>query len=149
MGNKIFVAYSREDRKGINQLPRTLGVEHTFRNSDEVYRLFSSNSNISDQMKKVIEENVKWSDIVVVLVGKDTAEVKWIDWCVEKAGMLGKRVVFIYLEEAGSLPDSGGIFGSAAVGMDKAAEVVNGAVPIWDDPTGVPLPKDSINRSSC
>ncbi|MFJ3331751.1 TIR domain-containing protein [Enterococcus sp. NPDC086594] len=149
MGNKIFVAYSREDRKGINQLPRTLGVEHTFRNSDEVYRLFSSNGNISDQMKKVIEKNAKWSDLVVVLIGKNTAEIKWIDWCIEKASMLGKKVIFIYLDEAGSLPDSSKNFGYAAVGMDKAGEAINGSTPIWETSTGEPFPKYNIDRSSC
>lgn len=149
MGNKIFVVYSREDRKGINHLIRSLGFEHTFRNSDEVYKIFSSNIDITEQMEKNITENVEWSDIIVVLVGKETAEVKWIDYCIKKAGMLGRRVVFVYLEEAGPLPDSGRIFGSAAVGMDKVAEAVNGAVPIWEDPMGAPLPNDSIHRSSC
>lgn len=149
MGNKIYVIYARKDKKGMFQLPKILGTEYSYYNSDSLYNVYVGNGLITDDMKKIIEDNIEMTDMVVVLVGRNTSEEKWIDWSIDFAGKKGKKVIFIYLNEIGSLPENARKFGHSAVGMSKAKEVIGRSEIIWETAEGTPFPKYEIDRSSC
>lgn len=50
-----------------------------------------------DSIQKWIDDNLKYKNCVVVLVGEETANREWVKYEIEKAWKLGKGLVGIYI----------------------------------------------------
>ncbi len=80
-----------------------------------------------------------WASTVIVLVGKDTAKRPWVDWEIQKAHQLGKRIVGVY-ERGGTendIPDKLESYASAIVNWnaDSIVAAVEGE-NTFQTPTG-------------
>ena len=52
---------------------------------------------VSDKtIKRLLRMKLNWASTVIVLIGKNTAKRPWVDWEIEKAHQLGKRIVGVY-----------------------------------------------------
>ena len=52
---------------------------------------------VSDNtIKRLLRMKMNWASTVIVLIGKHTAQRPWVDWEIQKAHELGKRIVGVY-----------------------------------------------------
>jgi hypothetical protein len=54
---------------------------------------------VSDNaIKRLLSMKMSWASTVVVLIGKATHAREWVNWEIEKASALGKRIVGVYVQ---------------------------------------------------
>lgn len=47
-------------------------------------------------IRRLLRMKMSWASTVVVLIGKETHSRKWVNWEIEQAERLGKRIVGVY-----------------------------------------------------
>ncbi|HFI0405726.1 TPA: TIR domain-containing protein [Streptococcus suis] len=62
------------------------------------------NSTNATYIKSVIRERIKNSDVVLCLVGKNTSSSDWVNWEIETAYQLNKKIVAVKIERGYDTP---------------------------------------------
>lgn len=106
--------------------------------------------------REILKPRIEWAGTLVVLITYDTADSWWVDWEIQYAVQLGKRVVGVFARGAtdADIPEELGKCGDAAiVGWqgDRVVDAINGDIGEWDDPqSGKPRsPEWIIERYRC
>lgn len=96
---------------------------------------------VSDKtIRRLIRMKMSWAGTVIVLIGKRTHERPWVDWEIETASRLGKRIVGVY-ERGGTEADKPAAFerhGDALVNWnsDSLMAAVDGTESPFQTPEG-------------
>ncbi len=116
MTDKIFVSYRADDE---GTLHKNLLVawsrndrffpEIKFHDTSIGTSINSVNANY---IKSVIKDRIKESDIVLCLVGKNTGNSDWVNWEIETAYQLNKKIVAVKIERYYDTPSA--LFGKGA-----------------------------------
>ncbi|MBK8085122.1 MAG: TIR domain-containing protein [Devosia sp.] len=73
-------------------------------------------------LERLLRMKLSWASTVVVLIGKDTHKRPWVNWEINKANELGKRIVGVY-ERCGTendIPEAFADYGDALVSWNSA-----------------------------
>lgn len=103
---------------------------------------------------RLLRMKMSWATSVVVLVGRETHNRPWVDWEINKAHELGKRIVGVY-ERGGTenyLPEPFKKYGDALVAWnsDSVMDAIDGKSDPFQNPDGSPRqPADSPPRNTC
>lgn len=77
---------------------------------------------VSDNViKRLLRMKMSWASTVVVIIGKNTASRDWVNWEIETANRLGKRIVGVY-ERGGTendVPEALERYGDARVAWNS------------------------------
>lgn len=105
---------------------------------------------------QILAPKIEWASTLVVLITHDTAQSPYVNWEIQYAIQLGKRVVGVFAQGAtdADVPEELGKCGDAAiVGWqgNRVVDAINGNIGEWDDPqSGKPRdPKWVISRYRC
>lgn len=106
--------------------------------------------------REILDPRIRWASTLVVFITKGTSESKWVDWEIEHAVELGKRVVGVFARGVtdADIPEELQKCGDAAiVGWQgqRVVDAINGQIQDWDDPqTGHQRsPVYKIKRHDC
>lgn len=102
MANKIFVSY-RADDEGTRHKNLLVAWSENDRFFPEIKFHDTSigtsiNSINATYIKSVIRERIINSDVVLCLVGKNTSGSDWVNWEIETAYQLNKKIVAVKIE---------------------------------------------------
>jgi len=91
---------------------------------------------------RLLRMKMSWATTVVVLIGRETHTRPWVDWEINKAHELGKRIVGVY-ERGGTendLPEPFKKYGDALVAWnsDSVMDAVDGKPVAFQNPDGTP-----------
>lgn len=91
---------------------------------------------------RLLRMKMSWATTVVVLIGLETHSRPWVDWEINKAHELGKRIVGVY-ERGGTendLPEPFKKYGDALVAWnsDKVMDAIDGKSGPFQNPDGSP-----------
>ena len=105
---------------------------------------------------QILAPKIEWASTLVVLITHDTAQSPYVNWEIQYAVQLGKRVVGVFAQGAtdADVPEELGKCGDAAiVGWqgNRVIDAINGDIGEWDDPqSGKPRdPEWVISRYRC
>lgn len=72
-------------------------------------------------LKRLLRMKMSWASTVVVLIGKDTHARPWVNWEIQQANELGKRVVGVYMRGGteADVPPTFDDYGSALVNWNS------------------------------
>lgn len=105
---------------------------------------------------QILAPKIEWASTLVVLITHDTAQSPYVNWEIQYAIQLGKRVIGVFAQGAtdADVPEELGKCGDAAiVGWqgNRVVDAINGNIGEWDDPqSGKPRdPKWVISRYRC
>lgn len=105
---------------------------------------------------QILAPKIEWASTLVVLITHDTAQSPYVNWEIQYAIQLGKRVIGVFAQGAtdADVPEELGKCGDAAiVGWqgNRVVDAINGDIGEWDDPqSGKPRdPKWVISRYRC
>lgn len=110
MTDKIFVSYRADDE---GTLHKNLLV--AWSRNDRFFPEIkfhdisigtSINSVNANYIKSVIKDRIKESDIVLCLVGKNTGNSDWVNWEIETAYQLNKKIVAVKIERYYDTPSA-------------------------------------------
>ena len=113
-------------------------------NPDNQHRL--NEGQVSDRViERLLRMKMSWASTVVVLIGKETHARRWVNWEIEQASRLGKRIVGVYTRGGTELdiPPAFEQYGSDLVNWnaDSIMTAIDGTREgPFQDPEGNPRP---------
>ncbi len=150
----VFMSHIHEDDDALPQLKGLasksgLVVRDGSINADKPNRATSD-----DYIKsQILAPRIQWASVLVTLVSPETRTSSWVDWEIEYAHKLGKRIVGVWVRGArdADLPDALDKYADAVVGWnsEKVVDAITGASNDWLTPAGVPRSGREIKRYSC
>ena len=150
----VFMSHIHEDDDALPQLKGLVSksglvVRDGSINADKPNRATSD-----DYIKSgILAPRIQWASVLVTLVSPETRTSSWVDWEIEYAHKLGKRIVGVWMRGArdADLPDALDKYADAVVGWnsEKIVDAITGASNDWLTPVGAPRPGREIKRFSC
>lgn len=150
----VFISHIHEDDEGIKEIKRLAG-EHGMIFKDASITADKPNSAKSEDYIKyeILAPRIKGAGVLVVYVSRDTKDSPWVDWEIEHAQRLGKRIVGIwaYGEKDCELPKPLEDYADAVVGWngESIIDAINGKSDKWYKPDGSAQGYTTIKRHSC
>ena len=150
----VFISHIHEDDEGLARI-KNLTEKHgmTLRDSSITADKPNTASNPGYIKSQILAPHIRWAGVFVVYVSPDTKHSEWVDWEIEYAHRLGKRIVGVW--EYGSkdceLPEALDRYGDAIVGWhgESIIDAINGESDGWFDQDGRNRDRRPIPRHSC
>jgi hypothetical protein len=142
----VFISHHHKDDAHVTKLTSLLSRNgYEIRNSS--IRVKPANqrrldqNNVSDRaIQRLLRMKISWASTVVVLIGKQTHSRRWVNWEIEKANQLGKRIVGIFTHGGteADIPPAFEKYGSTLVGWNTESIVtaIDGRENCFQNPDG-------------
>ncbi len=157
MGDKtrnIFISHIHEDDDRLNSLKDLLSNNGRDVRDSSVNKENPNNAHSEEYIKQqILAPKIQWAGALVVLISPDTHESEWVNWEIEYAHGLEKRIVGVWDHGANDcdIPEQLDKLADAIVGWqaDKIIGAIDGAINDWDSPDGQPRTPRAIDRYNC
>lgn len=155
----VFISHHHKDDAEVDKLSKLLNRKgYDIRNSSirakPANRERLEKGLVKDAViRRLLKMKMAWSGTVIVLVGKDTHSRPWVNWEIEQAAKMGKRIVGVWAQGAQESDLSENLikYRDAMVGWNS--ENIIGAIDGTDNssklPSGVEFPMQQISRARC
>jgi hypothetical protein len=153
----VFISHHGKDDDDVQALKSLMDRHgHTLRNAS----IDSTKTNDAENEHYIryglLRPGIEWAGTVIVLIGEKTHTREWVDWEIEQAQKLGKRVIGIYAnglkQEEPPLPEAFKKCANALVGWtgNSIIDAIEGRINNFQKPDGSSQPNIwSSNRSTC
>ncbi|MDE0086172.1 MAG: TIR domain-containing protein [Candidatus Poribacteria bacterium] len=150
----VFISHIHEDDEGLPKL-KDIAAKNGLQLRD--YSITSDKPNRAkneDYIKwEILNPRIEWAGTLAVYVSQDTWESKWVNWEIERAHKLGKRIVGIweYGEKDCKIPEALEKYADAMVGWngESIVDAITGESDAWYKQTGGTGDYRSITRYRC
>ena len=150
----VFISHVHEDDAGLGKVKDLLAKHGMNIRDSSINSSNPNNAKSEDYIKSgILAPQIKWAGTLVVYVSPATKNSDWVNWEIEYAHKLGKRIVGVW--ENGSkdcdLPDALNNYADAIVGWNGSSiiDAINGNCDVWEKPDGVPYEKRPITPHRC
>lgn len=156
----IFISHHHGDDAHVDGFSRMLGrSDYKIRNSS--VRMKPANQRRAEQgrvkdatIKRLLRMKMRWASTVVVLIGAKTHARPWVNWEIEQASHLGKRIVGVYLRGGteADVPPALNDYGHAIVNWNtkSVVDAIEGTDSRFETPDGdLREPVHTIATSRC
>lgn len=142
----VFISHHHKDDAHVTKLTNLLSRNgYDIRNSS--IRAKPANQRRLDEnrvndrtIQRLLRMKMSWASTVVVLIGKQTHSRKWVNWEIEKANQLSKRIVGVYTQGGtqADIPPAFEKYGSTLVGWntDSIMAAIDGGANTFQNPDG-------------
>lgn len=142
----VFISHHHADDAQVDGLTGMLRRNgHEIRNSSirakpANQRRLDENRVSERTLKRLLRMKMSWASTVVVLIGKETHARPWVEWEINKAKELGKRIVGVF-ERGGTendVPAAFDKYGDALVAWNssKVIDAIEGKCDPFERPDG-------------
>ena len=150
----VFISHRHEDDEGLKELKRVAG-SHGLRVRD--FSVTADNPNNAHNQeyikREILAPRLQQSGCVAVYVSEQTRQSPWVEWEIEYANKLGKRVIGVWArgERDCALPDALERHADAVVGWngENIVDAIIGDSDAWYNQDGLPKGYRNIPRHSC
>lgn len=156
----VFISHHHRDDKQVDRFTSLMKDNgHDVRNSS--IRAKPANQRRLDKglvkdatIKRLLRMKMRWASTVVVLIGPKTHSRPWVDWEINKANEMGKRIVGVYVRGGteAEVPKALEDYGSAIVNWNSKSivDAVEGKSNSFEAPGGGERPAvHELRTSSC
>ena len=150
----VFISHIHEDDDGLTKL-KDLVAKHGLPMRDSSITSDKPNrAKNEDYIKQeILNPRIKWAGTLVVYISQDTWESEWVNWEIERAHELEKRIVGIweYGAKDCKIPEALEKYGDAMVGWngESIIDAITGKSDDWYKPTGQISDYRPIRRYRC
>lgn len=150
----VFISHIHEDDAGLGKIKDLLAKGGMAIRDSSINSSNPNNAKSEDYIKsQILAPQISWAGTLVVYVSPDTKHSKWVNWEIEYAQKLGKRIVGVWEHGAKDcdLPDALNNYADAMVGWtgNSIIDAINGDCDVWQKPDGTPFPTRGITRHPC
>ena len=150
----IFISHIHEDDGRLKPLKTLLNAGGLDVRDGSIHSGKPNNANNPEYIKSsILAPQINWASVLVVLVSKGTKDSSWVNWEIEYAEKLGKRIVGVWDHGAQGtdIPDALEKYASAVVGWntEKIFAAIDGGINNWETPEGVVAPAREVKRYTC
>ncbi|WP_343486273.1 TIR domain-containing protein [Allomuricauda sp. d1] len=144
--NNVFISHYWKDDDKVQQLKKRLADKgYSIRNYSMDSTKHTRKRRPSDEViRRFLRIQVNWSGTFICLLGPKTHTRKWVNYEIEQAHKLGKKIVGIYTHgnnEKVELPQNFKKYGGPTIGwnsLDKLADIMNDKEFPLENPGGLP-----------
>lgn len=146
----VFISHHHADDAEVTNLTSLLARSgHDVRNSSirarpANQRRLDKGLVSDDTIRRLLRMKISWAGTVVVLIGKETHERKWVNWEIEQANKQGKRIVGVFVRGGtdSDIPKAFEKYGSALVAWnsDSIISAIDGTANQFQNPNGSARP---------
>lgn len=153
----IFISHAGEDADSIPKVKKLIANAGL-----EIQDGSITNDNPNDAKNveyiknQILAPQIQWASTLVVLISRYTANSWWVNWEIQYAAQLGKRVIGVFVQGAtnADIPDELSLLGDATVvgwRGDAIVGAINGQNTTWTNPdTGKERdPEFDLKRVTC
>ncbi|GER07166.1 hypothetical protein GCM10007972_18130 [Iodidimonas muriae] len=150
----VFISHVHEDDDGLGKMKELLG-KRGFNIRDGSINAEKPNNATSPEYIKsqILAPRIQWAGTMIVYISPETRNSPWVNWEIEYAHRLGKRIVGVWAHGAAQcdVPDALDQYADAVVGWnsDRIIDAITGHVNDWRTPEGDLRTDRPITRYSC
>jgi len=151
----LFISHVHEDDAELQGLKDLLGRNGYEIRDGSIDSSKPNEANNPEYIKyEVLAPKIQWAGAFLVLISPRTCESLWVEWEIQYAQQLGKRIVGVYVQggQESDLPENFQKYGDSIVGWqaEKVMDAIEGRTNDWVGPDGVtPSQERAISRYSC
>lgn len=154
MAKKIFVAHIHEDDQEVGDLVKLLADHGHWVTDSSVTQDEPNKAKDKDYIRyQILAPRIDESDELVVLVSPGMRDSEHVEWEIEYANKLGKRIVGVWAQNGteDDLPDALKDYSDAVVGWqaERIYEAIDGQINNWETSKGELRGTQDINRHNC
>lgn len=160
VSKNVFISHHHKDDKSVTDFTKLLSnKDYNLRNSS--IRVKPENQKRLDNkeiprktLERLLSIKMRWAGTVFVLIGNQTHSREWVNWEIEQASKLGKRVIGVFMHggKEADIPENLEKYGDGLIGWNsqKAIEAIEGKQVGWCKSDGTTrTPENDVIRISC
>jgi hypothetical protein len=150
----VFISHIHEDDDGLARLKTLLADNGCTARDSSINSANPNQANNHDYIKReILAPQIAWAGTLIVLITPATKSSDWVNWEIECAFKMGKRIVGVWDsgETGCDVPDALDKYANAVVPWrgEQVIDAIFGKVDEWRNPDGsARLPRDTA-RYSC
>ncbi|OYX58093.1 MAG: hypothetical protein B7Y86_03540 [Brevundimonas subvibrioides] len=149
----VFISHVHEDDAGLGKLKSLLAGQGMEVRDSSIHTGKFNNASDPNYIKSgILGPAINWAGVLLVYVSPNTKNSDWVNWEIEYAAKMGKRIVGVWEhgERDCDLPSALHEHADAVVGWNGASvvEAINGK-DVWEKPDGGPCGPVPLKRHPC
>lgn len=150
----VFISHIHEDDPGLSDLKDLLSKKgYALRDSSISEDRPNQARNPEYIKSQILAPRISWAGTVLVYITPETCNSPWVEWEIEYAQKLDKRIVGVWGhgDAECKVPDALDKYADAVVGWDtdRIIDAIEGGVNDWTTQSGQPRGERPISRYSC
>jgi hypothetical protein len=150
----VFISHIHEDDAGLGKIKALLAQNGMSIRDSSINSTNPNEAKSTDYIKSgILAPQIQWASTLLVYVSPGTKNSEWVNWEIEYAHKLGKRIVGVWEQGAKDceLPDALNNYADAVVGWNGTSiiDAINGNCDPWEKPDGSPSDVRPITRHPC
>lgn len=151
----VFISHRHEDDEKLQAMSSLVGDNGFTIRDSSINSAKPNQANERDYIKfQVLAPRIQWAGVLVVLISPDTRNHEWVDWEIEYAHSLGKRIIGVWTHGSAEcdLPEPLERYADAVVGWqaDRIILAITGDLNNWECSDGTPREPYHLERvKSC
>jgi len=150
----VFISHIHEDDDGLANLKSLLGDNGLQIRDGSITSVNPNNANNEEYIKsQILAPRIRWAGVFIVYISPRTKESMYVDWEIEYAHKIGKRIVGVWAHGANNtdIPRALDEYADAVVGWNsgRIIDAISGLINDWTGPDGGPRPERAIRRFAC
>jgi hypothetical protein len=150
----VFISHIHEDDDGLTKLKELVAKGGLTVRDASINSTNPNNAKDPDYIKaQILAPQIQWASTLVVYITPDTKNSEWVNWEIEYAEKLGKRIVGVYAHGANDcdVPEALEKYADDVRGWNSEAVVdaILGRTNEWQEPSGQLRDPRPIKRYGC
>jgi hypothetical protein len=156
--HNVFISHLGEDDNHVQNLKQRLGdLGYNIRNSS-IDSTKHKDGRIPSKpvIERLLRRGINWAGTFICLIGPETHSSAWVNYEINEANRLGKRIVGVFLPGVSNdvtIPHEFKKYGGATISwnsLDKLGDAMDGKDIPAENPDGTPrLPIYKVSRIRC
>lgn len=150
----IFISHIHEDDHRLDPLKKLLSASGMEVKDGSINSDKPNNASDPDYIKyQILRPRIQWASVLVVLITSETKQSEYVQWEIEYAESLGKRIVGVWDhgEAECDMPEALDRYADAVVGWqgERVKDAIEGRINNRERPDGGDAPLRDTQRYSC
>lgn len=138
----VFISHYGKDDEHIAKLKSLLSDNGYILKNSSIDSSKPNDASNPEYIKSLLRDRIRWAGTTMVLIGEKTHTREWVNWEIEQANQMGKRIVGVFLNGASDsdVPEAFKKFGNALVGWtsEKIIDAIEGRCSDFERADGSP-----------
>ena len=150
----VFISHIHEDDEGLTKLKDLVAKSGLSLRDGSINSTNPNNAKSPEYIKaEVLAPQIQWASTLVVYITPDTKDSEWVNWEIEYAEKLGKRIVGVYASGANEcdVPEALEKYADDVRGWNSegVVDAILGKTNEWQTASGEQRDPRPIQRYGC
>jgi MTH538 TIR-like domain (DUF1863) len=150
----VFISHIHEDDQLVADMKSLLAERGSTLRNASITKDRPNHARDEDYIKSsILAPGIEWAGTLVVIISPQTRDHWWVDWEIEYAKRLGRRIVGVWAhgDAECDVPDALKRYGDAVVGWqaDRIHDAICGRINDWETSSGERVPAREIAHHNC